>query len=37
MGVDVAVDELLGAGGELISITKTVAVVKPPAAIPLEV
>lgn len=36
-GVDKAVDELLASGGELISHTKTLAVVRPPAAIPLEV
>lgn len=36
-GVDQAVDELLSDGGELISIYKTVAVVKPPALILLEV
>lgn len=36
-GVDQAVDELLAAGGQMISLTKTLAVVRPPAAIPLEV
>ncbi len=36
-GVDKAVDELLANGGELLSLTKTLAVVRPPAAIPLEV
>ncbi len=35
-GVDKAVDELLASGGQMISITKTVAVVKPPALIPQE-
>lgn len=36
-GVDKAVDELVAAGGELVSLTKTLAVVRPPAEIPLEV
>lgn len=36
-GVDRAVDELLLEGGQIVSITKSLAVVKPPAAIPLEV
>lgn len=36
-GVTVAVDELLAAGGELLSTTNTIAVVRPPAVIPLEV
>lgn len=36
-GVERAVDDLLLDGGELISVTKTLAVVRPPAAIPLEV
>lgn len=36
-GVDKAVDELLLEGGQMISVTKTLAVVKPPALIPLEV
>lgn len=36
-GVTQAVDELLAAGGELLSTHATLAVVKPPAAIPLEV
>lgn len=36
-GVKQAVNELLAAGGELISTHDTLAVVRPPAAIPLEV
>jgi hypothetical protein len=36
-GVTEAVDEFLASGAELVSLTKTLAVVKPPAAIPLEV
>lgn len=36
-GVTQAVNELLASGGELISTHETVAVVRPPAAIPLEV
>jgi hypothetical protein len=36
-GVDQAVDELLANGGELLSVHETLAVVRPPAAIPLEV
>jgi SAM-dependent methyltransferase len=36
-GVTEAVDELLDDGGELLSTTATVAVVRPPARIPLEV
>lgn len=36
-GVTQAVDELLRSGGELISTNATIAVVKPPAAIPSEV
>jgi predicted O-methyltransferase YrrM len=35
-GVDKAVDELLASGGQMISLTKTLAVVKPPALIPQE-
>jgi precorrin-6B methylase 2 len=35
--VQMAVDELLEAGGELISTHKTLAVVRPPAAIPMEI
>jgi predicted O-methyltransferase YrrM len=36
-GVAQAVDELLAAGGELLSTHATLAVVRPPAAVPLEV
>lgn len=36
-GVTQAVDELIAAGGELLSTHDTLAVVRPPAAIPLEV
>jgi hypothetical protein len=36
-GVTEAVDELLAAGGELLSTHETLAVVRPPAAVPLEV
>lgn len=36
-GIKQAVDLLLADGGELLSITETVAVVRPPARIPLEV
>lgn len=36
-GVEEAVDALILDGGELISVTETLAVVRPPAAIPLEV
>lgn len=36
-GVTEAVDELLSRGGQMISLTHTLAVVHPPAAIPLEV
>lgn len=36
-GVTAAVDELLADGGELLSTYSTLAVVRPPAAIPLEV
>lgn len=36
-GVTLAVDELLASGGELISVHASVAVVRPPARIPLEV
>lgn len=36
-GVDVAVDEFLSSGAVLLSQTKSLAVVSPPAAIPLEV
>jgi hypothetical protein len=36
-GVTVVVDELIAQGGEIISIHKTLAVVRPPACIPLEV
>lgn len=36
-GVERAVDDLLLDGGELLSTTDTLAVVRPPAAIPLEV
>lgn len=36
-GVDKAVGELLGGGAEMVSLTKSLAVVRPPAAIPLEV
>lgn len=36
-GVDAAVDEFLESGATLVSQTKSLAVVKPPAAIPLEV
>lgn len=35
-GVDQVVDELLAEGGELVSLTKTLAVVRPPALIPQE-
>jgi len=37
LGVAEAVDELIADGGKLISLTNTLAVVKPLAAIPLEV
>ncbi len=36
-GVKQAVDELIADGGEILSIHGTIAVVRPPAAIPLEV
>lgn len=36
-GVTKAVDELLAVGGQLISTTDSLAVVRPPAAVPLEV
>jgi hypothetical protein len=36
-GVGIAVDELIAAGGELVSVHDTLAVVRPPAAIPVEV
>lgn len=36
-GVDAAVDQFLESGAVLVSTTKSLAVVKPPAAIPLEV
>jgi hypothetical protein len=36
-GVTQAVDELIAAGGEMLSTHDTLAVVRPPAAIPLEV
>lgn len=36
-GIELAVDELLLDGGELISTTETLAVVRPPARVPLEV
>jgi hypothetical protein len=36
-GIEQAVDELLLDGGEVLSVTDTLAVVRPPAAIPLEV
>jgi hypothetical protein len=36
-GVSSAVDSFIDAGAELISLTNTLAVVKPPAVIPLEV
>ena len=36
-GVEEAVDELLHDGGELLSLTDSLAVVRPPARIPLEV
>lgn len=36
-GVAEAVDDFLAAGGELLSLTEHLAVVKPPVAIPLEV
>jgi predicted O-methyltransferase YrrM len=36
-GIERVVDELLLDGGELISVHETVAVVRPPARIPLEV
>jgi hypothetical protein len=36
-GIERVVDELILDGGELISVTETLAVVRPPAAIPLEV
>lgn len=36
-GVTAAVDELLANGGELLSTQQTLAVVKPPAQVPLEV
>jgi precorrin-6B methylase 2 len=37
IGVTTAVDELIASGGELLALHDTLAVVKPPAAIPLEV
>lgn len=36
-GVTSAVEEFVAAGGELVSVTEHLAVVRPPAAIPLEV
>lgn len=36
-GIERVVDDLVGAGGELLSVHETVAVVRPPARIPLEV
>jgi hypothetical protein len=36
-GVEQAVDDLLLDGGKLLSLTDTLAVVRPPAEIPLEV
>lgn len=36
-GVAEAVDELIAAGGEMVSVHDTLAVVRPPAAVPVEV
>jgi hypothetical protein len=36
-GIEGAVEALVLDGGELISVTETIAVVRPPADIPLEV
>lgn len=36
-GLDVAVDALIAEGGELLNVTDTLAVVRPPAAVPMEI